>query len=56
MADDIGSVRGISGTSVALNNQSGQGAVKPSAKGEGNPNGCKPSRPEGADGPVAMPK
>lgn len=54
MANDIGSVRGITGNSMALNCQSGQGTQKPSASGNASPGGTKPSRP--ADGPVPMPK
>ncbi len=55
MANDIGNVRGISGTSVALNNQSGQGTIKPSpTSGNSNPGGTKPSKP--AQNSVAMPK
>ncbi len=54
MADDIGSVKGISGTSMALNVQPGQGTQKPSAMGNSNPGGTKPSKP--AEGHVPMPK
>lgn len=54
MPNDIGSVRGITGTSTALNTQSGQGAVKPSAQGKENPGMTKPDKP--ADAPVPMPK
>ncbi len=54
MANDIGSVSSIRGTSTALNTQSGEGCVKPSAKGKDNPGGTKPERP--ADAPVPMPK
>ena len=54
MADEIGSVRGVSGTSMALNTQSGQGAVKPSAKGNASPGGTKPER--APEGNVPMPK
>lgn len=54
MADEIGNVRGITGTSTALNGQSGQNAQKPSASGSSNPGGTKPSKPP--EGHVAMPK
>ena len=54
MADDIGSVRGVSGNSMALNGQAGCGAQKPKASGGGDPGGTKPAKP--ADGPVPMPK
>lgn len=55
MADDIGSVRGISGTSMGLNNQPGQGTQKPSASaGNSNPGGHKPMMPP--EKPVPMPK
>lgn len=55
MPNDIGSVRGITGTSMALNTQSGQGTQKPSASsGNSNPGGHKPSKP--AEGNVPMPK
>lgn len=46
MANDIGSVKGISGSSMALNGQAGQGGHKPSAKGTDSPGGTKPPRPE----------
>lgn len=54
MANDIGSVRGISGTSTALNCGSGVGAQKPSASGNASPGGTKPSKP--SSGAVPMPK
>lgn len=54
MSDEIGSVKGISGTSMGLNGQSGQGAVKPSASGNASPGGTKPMKP--AEAPVPMPK
>jgi hypothetical protein len=54
MANDIGSVRGISGSSMALNCGSGVGAQKPSASGNNSPGGTKPPRPE--NGAVPMPK
>jgi hypothetical protein len=54
MADDIGSVRGVTGTSMGLNSQKGAGGQKPMATGNSNPGGCKPERvPEGK---VPMPK
>lgn len=54
MADEIGNVRGITGTSTALNGQGGQNAQKPSASGSSNPGGTKPSKPP--EGHVQMPK
>jgi hypothetical protein len=54
MANDIGSVRGVSGHSTALNCQAGQGTQKPSAAGNASPGGTKPPKP--ADGSVPMPK
>lgn len=54
MANDIGNVKGITGNSMALNGQAGQGGVKPMASGNGDPGGTKPSMP--ADKPVPMPK
>lgn len=54
MADDIGSVKGVTGTSMGHNSQSGAGGQKPSFSGNSNPGGCKPHRaPEGT---VPMPK
>lgn len=53
--DDIGSVKGINGTSMNLNTQKGQGTVKPSASaGMASPGGTKPTRP--GEAPVPMPK
>ncbi len=54
MADDIGSVRSVRGTSTELNTQPGCGGQKPGFSGKENPGDTKPSRPEG--GPVPMPK
>jgi hypothetical protein len=54
MPDDIGSVKGITGTSMALNGQMGDGCQKPSAKGNSDPGGTKPPKPP--EGPVPMPK
>ena len=55
MANDIGSVVGINGTSMNLNNAPGQGTQKPSASaGKSDPGGTKPDKP--AEGPVPMPK
>jgi hypothetical protein len=54
MSDNIGDVKGIKGNSMALNGQKGQGAVKPSASGNGSPGGTKPDKP--AEAPVPMPK
>ena len=54
MPNDIGSVRGITGHSTALNCQPGQGTQRPSASGTQSPGGTKPDKP--ADGAVPMPK
>ena len=54
MSNSIGDVRGISGTSMALNTQSGCATSKPSASGTASPGGTKPPRP--ASGGVPMPK
>ncbi len=54
MSNSIGDVKGISGCSTALNGQSGQGAVKPSAMGNASPGGTKP--PKAPQASVAMPK
>jgi hypothetical protein len=54
MANDIGSQRGTTGTSTALNTQSGQGCVKPSASGKSNPGDTKP--PKAPEASVLMPK
>lgn len=54
MPNDIGSVSSINGSSLALNTQKGDGAMKPSAKGNDNPGNTKPPMP--ATGPVPMPK
>ena len=55
MADDIGSVKGITGTSMGLNTAPGQGGQKPSASaGKSDPGGTKPTRP--AEPPVPMPR
>jgi hypothetical protein len=54
VSNDIGSVRGITGTSTALNGQQGTGGQKPSPSGTSNPGGTKPEKfPEGS---VPMPK
>lgn len=54
MANDIGSVKGVSGCSTALNTQRGEGAMKPSASGNTSPGNTKPPRP--TDCSVPMPK
>jgi hypothetical protein len=54
MSNDIGSVKGVMGTSMALNTQSGQGTQKPSASGKSDPGGTKPMK--APEGPVPMPK
>jgi len=53
VADDIGSVKGITGTSMALNNQKGEGGQKPSASaGNSDPGKTKPPRPATAEVPI----
>ncbi len=52
MANDIGSVKGVSGTSHSLNNQSGQGAVKPVVSPGEGPH----APPKPAEITPAMPK
>ena len=42
MKNQIGDSASINGSSLALNNQAGQGANKPSAKGNSDPGGTKP--------------
>jgi hypothetical protein len=54
MANDIGSVSSINGSSMALNTQRGDGAQKPSAKGNHDPGKTKPDMAPQA--PVPMPK
>lgn len=55
MADDIGDVRGMSGTSMNLNTQKGSGGQKPEPKGGmSDPGGTKPAKHE--HGHVPMPK
>ena len=55
MPNDIGSVRSVSGTSMNLNTQKGEGAQKPMpSAGTADPGGTKPEKP--ASGHVAMPK
>lgn len=54
MTNTIGDVRGVSGSSVALNNQPGQGTQKPNPSGSRSPNDVQPTKP--GDGPVPMPK
>jgi hypothetical protein len=54
VANDIGQIKSVKGSSVALSNQFGQGAHKPVVAGKDNPKDTKPSNP--ADGPVPMPK
>ena len=55
MANDIGSVKGINGTSMGLNTQPGQGTTKPSATaGKSDPGGTKPSMP--SEPSIPMPK
>lgn len=52
--NEIGNVKGINGTSMALNTQKGVGSDKPMATGNSNPGGTKPERV--SEKPVPMPK
>lgn len=54
MADDIGSIKSVNGTSISLNGAPGQGTQKPVASMKTNVGGTAPPKP--ADGPVSMPK
>ena len=55
MVDGIGNVKGVSGTSMNLNTQKGEGCQKPSTSaGSASPGGTKPCKP--AEAPVPMPK
>lgn len=54
MANDIGSQKGIGGTSMGINSRPGNGGEKPTATGNSNPGNTKP--PRTTDGPVPMPK
>jgi hypothetical protein len=55
MANDIGSVRGVTGVSTSLNNQSGAGGQKPAVASSSTADkGCKP--PKAPEGSVPMPK
>lgn len=55
MSNDIGGVRGVTGTSMNLNTQPGEGGMKPSASaGTSDPGKTKPPKP--AENPVPMPK
>ena len=56
MPNDIGSVTGISGTSMALNSQRNIGGEKPSARGKDSPGGTKPMRENESPMPVPMPR
>lgn len=52
--NEIGNIRSIDGTSMALNGQAGQGGTRPSAKGNGDPGDTKP--PMEKEEHVPMPK
>lgn len=54
MANDIGSVKGITGTSTEINGRPGAGGDKPGFGGSANPNNTKP--PRAPDCNVPMPK
>lgn len=55
MANDIGDIKSVNGTSMNLNTQPGQGTNKPSATaGKANPGDTKPSCP--AEPAVPMPR
>ena len=47
MANDVGDIKEIRGTSMNLNTQAGQGAVRPEASaGKENPGDTKPKMPK----------
>ena len=46
--------KGTSGSSMALNNQRGPGAIKPSEKGKHNPGGTHPGMEAKVDAPSAV--
>lgn len=50
MANDIGSQRGTTGTSMGINGQKGCGGQMPSASGNSSPGNTKP--PKATDGSV----
>lgn len=50
--NSIGDVKGITGTSMGINGQAGQGAHKPSAKGNPSPGGTKPPKPDCPSSPL----
>lgn len=51
---NVGEVSGINGTSMNLNGQAGQGAMKPSpSAGSANPGGHKPPRLAAAPVPLS---
>lgn len=52
MPDDIGSVRGIMGTSMNLNTQKGEGGKPEPKGGTENPGDTKPPRPETKPVPI----
>ena len=54
MTNGIGDVKGVSGTSMGHNGQSGAGGPKPTVSGNANPGNTKP--PRAPEGPVPMPK
>lgn len=54
MANEIGSIKPVNGTSMGLNGQTGMGGHQPSAAGNANPGNTKPPKP--AETPVLMPK
>jgi len=55
MANDVGDVKGVMGSSTSLNNQAGAGGQKPMATSSSPADReCKPSRV--AEGKVPMPK
>lgn len=52
--NNIGNVKGITGSSMALNTQAGQGGMKPSPEGNHNPGDTCPGY--GKEEHVSMPK
>lgn len=51
--NEIGNVKSVSGTSMALNTQRGESAQKPNPKGNASPGGTKPDKPECGQAKIA---
>lgn len=56
MKNEIGTQRGTRGSSMSLNTQKGEGAMKPSESGgKHDPNGTRPPEDGRYDAPMAIP-